>query len=74
MTCLTLNDLRSAGGLVEIECLCCGALEYRCAAKVHGCATAAVGALGLGFTCERCGAAACITSPVPDASKARMVE
>lgn len=65
MTCLTLKDLRSTGNLLLVECVRCGALEYRSASSVTGPAHAAVGALGLGLTCRCCGVMACITSPVP---------
>ena len=65
MTCLTLNDLRSTGRMLEIECLRCGALEFRSAASITAAASTAVGALGLNLCCRWCGAKACITSPAP---------
>ena len=63
MTCLTLNDLRASGRMLEIECLRCGALEFRSATSVTAAASTAVGALGLHLSCRWCGAKACITSP-----------
>lgn len=70
MTCLTLKDLRAANRMLEIECVRCGALEYRTAASVEGAATTAVGALGLDLTCRICSARACITSPADKADYA----
>ena len=64
MDCLTLRDLRSTGYLLEIECVRCGSIEFRSPAAIQQHPAAAVGALGLGLACYRCGASACITSSV----------
>ena len=70
MTCLTLKHLRAANRMLEIECVRCGALDYRTAASVEGAATTAVGALGLDLICRICNARACITSPAEKAEYA----
>jgi hypothetical protein len=60
MVCMTLGSLRGAGGTLEIECVRCGALEYRPAAHVEGPDALSLGAVGLRLTCSTCGAKACI--------------
>jgi hypothetical protein len=68
MTFVTLGSLRKAGGMLEIECVRCGAVEHRASSEVEGSDALSLGAVGLRLSCSRCGAKACIADAAPAAA------
>jgi hypothetical protein len=68
MNYLTLQDLRRAGMMLEVECIRCGRIERRETPGVKDGESTAMGELGLSLSCPACHARACIVSPAQERS------
>lgn len=62
---VTLGDVRRTGARLKVECIRCGAVESRDAAKADGSDSLLIAELGLTLVCSSCGARACIASGCP---------